>query len=63
MSRATIRSAELRRNAAEELTRACMGCCTGAALRAAYDRIVAEPVPQQIRDTLRGLESTSGRGI
>lgn len=44
--------------AADALTRACGGCCTGAALRSVYDAVLAEPVPLAILMTLEQL----GRG-
>lgn len=48
-------SAQRVSQATSELVDACRGCCTGAALRAAFDEMVREPVPQQLIQTLRNL--------
>lgn len=55
MSAAVIASSQELRKAALEVREACRGCCSGAALRAAYDAVVAEPIPPHLSAALDKL--------
>lgn len=50
-----VESSRLVREAALAAVTACRDCCTGHALRAAYERIVAEGVPPHMQATLDRL--------
>ena len=55
MSAERLESSRRVREAAAATVAACRGCCTGSALRAAYDKIVGEGVPPAMRDALDRL--------